>query len=314
VLTIATVGQPAHGIAQIDQHGTPGNPADDTIAYAPSSGYIGTDSFAYTITDTLGATATATVIITVQAAGANHNPVAVNDTATTSHDTLVNIAALQNDRDPDGDAIKLTSVTNPTHGLVVINQHGTPNNPADDTLDYTPAVGFVGTDSFSYTIGDTSNALASATVTVTVTEVSVDLNPHLTIGGSAVTWISKHAPVNILPQVTVTDAASLAGGTLTINVNAIGSTKKALDLYGMPSASALGTTTGAHYASGRVTLQVVLNQNITPSAIESFLRGLTFATKGKGLKTLTRNMNVTLADAAGHSTSLSQTVNVRKKA
>jgi hypothetical protein len=226
----------------------------------------------------------------------------------------VSIAALRNDSDPDADAITLTSVTNPSHGLAVINQHGTPNNPADDTLDYTPAVGYVGTDSFSYTIGDTSSAFASAIVTVNVTDVSVDLNPHLALGGSAVTWINKHAPVNILPQVTVTDAASLGGGSLSISVNAIGTKKKALDLYGMPSASTLGTTTGAQYATGRVTLQVVLNPSVTTSAIESFLRSLTFSTKGKGLKILTRNMNVTLTDAAGHSTSVSQTINVKKKA
>jgi hypothetical protein len=86
-------------------------------------------------------------------------PVAVNDTATTANNTAVTIAVLANDSDPNGLPLSVVAVTQAPHGHAVIN----PNN----TVTYTPATGFVGTDSFVYTISDGA-ASASATVTVTV--------------------------------------------------------------------------------------------------------------------------------------------------
>ena len=59
-LNIIIVSAPEHGTAGIN------NP-DGTVTYIPSSDYIGTDSFIYTITDGNGGTATATVTVTVKA-------------------------------------------------------------------------------------------------------------------------------------------------------------------------------------------------------------------------------------------------------
>ena len=66
---------------------------------------------------------------------------------------------LANDSDPDGDPLTIVSVTTPGNGEAVIS---------GDVILYTPAAGFSGTDTFSYTIDDGFGGQATATVTVTV--------------------------------------------------------------------------------------------------------------------------------------------------
>ena len=62
--SITSVGAAAHGSVFIDTGGTPGDTADDSVVYVPSTGYSGPDSFTYTVTSG-GATETATVSVTV---------------------------------------------------------------------------------------------------------------------------------------------------------------------------------------------------------------------------------------------------------
>ena len=115
-------------------------PTDDYIDYTPAAGFAGTDTFTYTIYDGNGGTDTATVTVTVN----NAAPVADDDAATTPTDTLVNIDVLANDTDPNSDPLTITAVTVPGNGTAVINDGGTPLDPSDDTIDYTPAAGFAG--------------------------------------------------------------------------------------------------------------------------------------------------------------------------
>jgi hypothetical protein len=93
----------------------------------------------------------------------NHPPIARDDTATTPRNTAVTISVLNNDIDPDGDPITVTAVTQPAHGSTAIVGSG-PNN----SVRYTPANCYVGSDSFTYTVSDGSLS-AMATVNVTVT-------------------------------------------------------------------------------------------------------------------------------------------------
>jgi Bacterial Ig domain len=70
---------------------------------------------------------------------------------------------LANDSDPNGDALNVTNVGVPAHGTAVLR---------GGQIDYTPAVGYSGLDTFSYTISD--GALSStATVRVIVGGKSV---------------------------------------------------------------------------------------------------------------------------------------------
>lgn len=87
-------------------------------------------------------------------------PLAVNDSGTTyaGGSSVVNVLA--NDSDPNGLAMTVKSVTQPTNGTSVIN--------SDNTVTYVPKNGFTGSDTFTYTITDAKGGTATATVTMTV--------------------------------------------------------------------------------------------------------------------------------------------------
>jgi hypothetical protein len=65
-----------------------------------------------------------------------------------------------NDRDPDGDALTVQLVDGPAHGQLVLQPGG--------AFSYTPAAGFLGTDSFTYRVSDGLHTSAPATVTLLV--------------------------------------------------------------------------------------------------------------------------------------------------
>lgn len=130
--------------------------ADGTITYQPNPGFIGTDSFDYTVSDGNGASASASVTIRV-IAETSSAPVAVDDSALASKGGTVTIPVLTNDYDPDGDTLSIIEVTQGSKGSVRIN--------TDGTLSYTAARNFNNTDSFGYTISD-GNHSVSATVNV----------------------------------------------------------------------------------------------------------------------------------------------------
>ena len=130
------------------------------LVYTPATGFTGTDTFTYTISDGHGGTDTATVTVTV-AGAANTAPNAVNDADTTDMNTPVTIDVIgNNDTDPEGDDLTITSFTQGAQGGVVTKVNG--------KLVYTPATGFTGTDTFTYTISDGHGGTDTATVTVTV--------------------------------------------------------------------------------------------------------------------------------------------------
>ncbi|WP_181369010.1 Ig-like domain-containing protein [Flavobacterium pallidum] len=54
------------------------------------------------------------------------------------------------------------------NGTATVNNNGTPNDPTDDTIDYTPNADFNGSDSFTYTITDSNGDTSTATVNVTI--------------------------------------------------------------------------------------------------------------------------------------------------
>ena len=132
---------------------------DGTITYTPDKDFNGTDSFTYTISDGNGGTATATVTVTV--APVNDAPVAINDSASTGPGTPLVIPVLANDTDADGDPLIVTF-----HRPAGQRNRRTIN--PDGTVTYTPAAGFTGIDTFTYTVSDGNGSTTTATVTVTV--------------------------------------------------------------------------------------------------------------------------------------------------
>ncbi|MFN2626888.1 MAG: Ig-like domain-containing protein, partial [Mycobacteriales bacterium] len=90
----------------------------------------------------------------------NRAPIAGDDSAATREGVAVTVNVLTNDSDPDGDAIHVAVVYPPANGTATLN--------ADETITYTPAAGFSGTDTFDYDISDPEGATDTGTVTVTV--------------------------------------------------------------------------------------------------------------------------------------------------
>src|SRR5437588_812801 len=162
LLTVASVGAPAHGTTAIN--------AVNTITYAPAVNNNGADSFTYTISDgpdsftykasdgTLNSNV-ATVTITVTAV--NDPPVANAQSVTTNQDTTKAITLTASD--VDGDPLTYAVVTAPTHGTL----SGTAPN-----LTYTPAAGYFGPDSFTFKANDGTVDSAAATVSLTVVHVN----------------------------------------------------------------------------------------------------------------------------------------------
>ncbi|OBX25389.1 putative repeat protein (TIGR01451 family) [Gelidibacter algens] len=86
-----------------------------------------------------------------------------DDLVTIGIDTPVIIDVLDNDLIPGGIVISSTEIVaggEPSHGTVVVNP--------DQTISYTPDLGFIGLDSFLYKICTESGSCAEAVVTVTV--------------------------------------------------------------------------------------------------------------------------------------------------
>ncbi|HYH66895.1 MAG TPA: SBBP repeat-containing protein, partial [Urbifossiella sp.] len=80
-------------------------------------------------------------VAVVRVSGANRAPAAVADTAIATRGAAVTVNVLVNDADPDGDPLTLSVVAAPDHGTAVVDNRGTPADPTDDVIVYTPAAG-----------------------------------------------------------------------------------------------------------------------------------------------------------------------------
>jgi regulation of enolase protein 1 (concanavalin A-like superfamily) len=79
--------------------------------------------------------------------------------------------------DGDGRQLSIVAVGAPNQGgSVILNDNGTPGDTTDDFISYTPAAGFVGTETFTYDLSD-GQLISQATVTVTVDPVVVNGAP-----------------------------------------------------------------------------------------------------------------------------------------
>ncbi len=90
---------------------------------------------------------------------ANAAPTAVDDTATVLYETTTSIDVLANDTDPDGDTLIADGIGPASNGTT---------GAATTHVVYTPNPGFLGVDSFNYTMTDGNGHYDSGTVTVLV--------------------------------------------------------------------------------------------------------------------------------------------------
>ncbi len=228
VLTPSSFTQPTQPNSSIVANST-------TLTYTPAPSLaagIGVDSFTYTIqdTNTKHNPATATVNITLTALGAIA-PVAKNDSVTTLEDKPVSFNPVSG----TGSGIGADTDANPgqTATLVISAfdktsaKKGTvTNTPGTNTLTYTPATNYHGSDTFTYKVKDTTGLISNvATVSVNVTfvnHVPVCSNVTLTTGiDKTLTIDAKTSLVAKCKDVDVGDTSSfdnttqpVKGGTL----------------------------------------------------------------------------------------------------
>jgi hypothetical protein len=133
--------------------------SDGAVFYTPDPDFNGTDSFTYKANDGFSDSNVATVNITVTAV--NDAPVAVDDTGQTAVDQAVEIDVLANDSDVESTTLSVTNLTTSAGATASFSS-------ITGLVTYTPATGFVGTDTFTYTANDGAADSNTATVTVIV--------------------------------------------------------------------------------------------------------------------------------------------------
>jgi len=186
--------------------GTVVNNLDGTFKYTPPTGYVGTDSFSYSITDGKGGSDQAIVSISITA---SIGPVAVDDSAKTNQNTpaLLN-TLLQNDISASGRTLSIISVDKLSQNAGRI-QLGVNN-----TVTYTPPTDFTGIDRFTYTVSD-GTALATG-------QVQIDVNAQpVAVSDAVYTYVNTTANTgNVLSNDRDTN-----GDTLTIISSDVSSTQ-----------------------------------------------------------------------------------------
>ncbi|WP_311201725.1 cadherin-like domain-containing protein [Sulfitobacter sp. S223] len=146
------------------EQGTLVNNGDGTVTFTPVDGFTGDATISYTISD--GELTDAAIhTITVGEVPANYAPVATDDFDETLEETAVTISILDNDSDPEGDALTITEALS-DDGAVVINDDG--------TITFTPNDDFFGEAVIDYTITDGNGGFDDSRVFVTVTNVNDD--------------------------------------------------------------------------------------------------------------------------------------------
>jgi outer membrane protein OmpA-like peptidoglycan-associated protein len=151
----------------------------------------------------------------------NVGPSASDDALTVDYESGASlIDVLANDSDPNNDVLTITAVSTPAHGTAVISAGG---------ISYTPAAGYSGADSFTYTISDGRGGSASATVAVTVNPPLVPNEPPVAVNDDGNVLKGYDVDINVLANDSDPDGDPLSviavehtgpgNATLTINAD-----------------------------------------------------------------------------------------------
>ncbi|GGH32502.1 FecR family protein [Cribrihabitans marinus] len=176
---------PANGVALVL--------ADGSYSYTPNPDFFGTDSFTYTLTDTLGNTATGTVVVNVLPV---NDPPELDDASTqVAEDGRVTGALAANDI--DSATLVYTLETPAANGQVALL--------SDGTYAYTPGADFAGTDSFTVRVSDGEGGSDLAVVSIVVLPVG-DAPTVTTPTGQAQGAVTEGAaPVSVSGQLQASD-------------------------------------------------------------------------------------------------------------
>ena len=194
---------PGHGTVTITDAST------GAFTYTPAAGYTGTDAFTFKVTDTVSnlTSNTGSVILTVNGV----TPVASSISLSTfEHQALSGTlpAAVY----PSSDA-KSFVAGSASHGTVSVT------NAATGAFTYTPAAGYSGADSFTFTAKDTATNLTSNTATVSITVGAVaPVAGTVSLNGYQDTALSGSLPASVTPSTDTLNFVATAASHGTVSV------------------------------------------------------------------------------------------------
>jgi len=173
-----------------------------------------------------------------------------------------------------GGAFTLTGVTTPGQGGSAVL------NAASNAIVYTPAAGFTGAETFSYTVADGLGGTDKATVTVTLTASTLYANADaFTVAKGTTNVLDLLANDNLIPatgagiSITALGAPSL-GGTVSLNGvgpnNAINYTPNATNPAPAVETFSYVITSGALTATGMVSVTVIDRANVLAANNDHF--------------------------------------------
>ncbi|MCR9296696.1 MAG: Ig-like domain-containing protein, partial [bacterium] len=152
ILLPMLIDLPDHGVVELS--------ADGSFIYTPNENFNGTDAFTYLVSD--GTVNSDLGVVEIDVTSVNDAPQAVDDSYETELNTALVVetpGVLSNDSDVDGDSLTVVVDTLPQNGTLVLAEDG--------SFVYTPAEGFEGVDSFTYSVSDgMESSLAMVSIVV----------------------------------------------------------------------------------------------------------------------------------------------------
>lgn len=208
----------------------------------------------------------------------------------------------------------LTVTVQGGHGTATVNANGTPTDPTDDILVYSPAAGFVGQDVFTYVVADQQGGYSSGTVSISVAAPG-STAPNVTTLAGETTYLEDATPVAVEPELTVTDSDSLNfnGGSLTISFASNGTAAdrlsiqpeldvdQTISLQGanvLRNGNVIGTWAGG--STGSSPLVITFTSNFaTVTAVQSLGRTIAYALTGNIPASTNKSVQFELTDGDG---------------
>lgn len=199
---------------------------DGTYTYNPNHDYSGFDQFTYLLCDNGTPSACDEAVVRINIQPVNDPPIAKDDINITLVNSPVSGFVLTNDRDPEKDNLILTTtpILNPETGTVVLN--------SDGSYTYTPAVDFIGEDTFSYIVCDDRIPASCDTAVVTIKIIDTnnqDNNPPIGLDDIHFGLINTPLSGNLIANdsdpdgdpfnITTTPISTPENGSLVINPN-----------------------------------------------------------------------------------------------
>jgi hypothetical protein len=210
------VTAPAHGTVVVN--------ADGSVTYTPATNWHGTDTFTYVASDGVATSGPATVTVVILPGP--DAPTAADASVVGDEDTVMVVDLAGSVGDVDGDEVIVDLVSQPANGSATVLPDG--------RVEYRPAPGYDGPDTFRYRATDGIHSSAAATVNVTV------------------------RPVQRAPQAQPDVASTIAGSPVTIAVLA-NDTDPDADALRAEVTSAPGNGTAVVGSDGRITYSPLAN-------------------------------------------------------